>query len=88
MNLEPETESVNDSCINLDFTFSSSQFEQAALALSPNLSTNQILHDGFSLESVNQDCLIKRETSIFPQLESYHDLYPNLFVDCSLYLDI
>ena len=79
MILGPKTESLNDSYINHDFAFSSSQIEQNYLIPSQNISTNQNMDNDFSLESVNQDCPIKRGTSNFQHLKSYHALYLDLF---------
>ena len=53
MILGPKTESLNDSCINHDFAFSSSQIEQNYLIPSQNVSANQNMNNDFSLESVN-----------------------------------
>ena len=83
MILGPKTESLNDSCINHDFAFSSSQIEQNYLISSQNITTNQNMDNDSSLESVNQDCPMKRGTSNFQHLESYHALYPDLFTDYS-----
>ena len=65
MILGPKTESLNDRCINHDFAFSSSQIEQTYLIPSQNISTNQNMDNDFSLESINQDCPMKRGTSNF-----------------------
>ena len=70
MILGPKTESLNDSCINHDFAFFSSQIEQNYLIPSQNISTNQNMDNDFSLELVNQDCPMKRGTSNFQHLES------------------
>ena len=84
MTLEPK----NDGCINHYFTFSSSQIEQNPFIYSQNISKHQNMHNDFSLESVNQYHPIKRGTSNFALLESYHALYPYLFTVYSSCTDI